>query len=674
MLSNVLTTTTRQGTRVAAELSSFGALARRGRRAAGRAVRSVKHRSAARRAQSIIRPPQVELRRPVPVELLRGYFDPGWYVAFYGLHADSPFESPFDHYLALGARLAFSPSPDFDEAAYRYAHRDVRLALRRGRIHSGLHHFVEQGELQGRATFAVSDAAPGSAHHVMHSEHAASVRLHFDPVWYVDHNPDVLRGIARGWVATPLWHYLAEGAHRGLSPNAWFDERWYLRRYRDVAQGKAEGKVVSGFTHYLRYGQVEGRAPGPTADDAFTSLSRPVAINRLANVERKLRPFPFQMLPADGSPRVNFLLPTLDTRMVFGGYHAALHFIRRLQARGWPVRLLITDDVGCTHDRLQRDFEDNPTVSAILTRASFVNLARRAELLDITSDDSFFAYSMWTAHHASLFAEAVGRRFVFFIQEYEPAFHHHDYLHAVGASMYAKPHFALFNSEFLRRYFVDQGIGVFANGGHGASSSVSFEHALAVTPPASVDELVRGSPRRLLVYARPEEHAGRNLFELAVIGLRRAVAAGVFDDDWVFDGVGSLRAEATVSLGGGRVLEIRPKLDVGSYAAALRAYDVGLSLQYSPHPGVVHFEMAASGMAVVTNTFSNRSAEDLREVSENLVPVAPTADDVAEGLRQAVALAADLPARVKHAQGPWVTDWDLAFDDALMERVESELR
>jgi hypothetical protein len=60
-------------------------------------------------------------------------------------------------------------------------------------------------------------------------------------------------------------------------------------------------------------------------------------------------------------------------------------------------------------------------------------------------------------------------------------------------------------------------------------------------------------------------------------------------------------------------------------------------------------------------------------MSENLVPVAPIADDVAEGLRQAVVLAQDPQARVTHARGPWVTDWDLAFDDAFMERVESEL-
>jgi hypothetical protein len=151
------------------------------------------------------------------------------------------------------------------------------------------------------------------------------------------------------------------------------------------------------------------------------------------------------------------------------------------------------------------------------------------------------------------------------------------------------------------------------------------------------------------------------------------VANDVFDGNWVFDGVGSLRTEVGIRLGRDKVLNLTTRLPLGDYVESLRGYDVGLSLQYAPHPGVVHFEMAACGMAVVTNTFSNRSAADLREISANLIGVAPTPEGVAAGLADAVTRSADLESRGKAAAGPWVTDWAHSFNDDVMSAVDREL-
>ena len=85
--------------------------------------------------------------------------------------------------------------------------------------------------------------------------------------------------------------------------------------------------------------------------------------------------------------------------------------------------------------------------------------------------------------------------------------------------------------------------------------------------------------------------------------------------------------------------------------------------------------MAGSGMAVVTNTFSNRSAADLRELSGNLIGVEPTPQGVASGLAEAVAASRDVEARAKAAAtGPWVTDWAQSFNADVMAAVEAELR
>jgi hypothetical protein len=369
------------------------------------------------------------------------------------------------------------------------------------------------------------------------------------------------------------------------------------------------------------------------------------------------------------------MVPTLDKELMFAGYIAGLNFIKRLLDRGWQVRLLVLDDANATAERLRKQFAEHPLGMSVLGRAEIVNLARRDQILDITTDDSFVAYSMWAAHHADVFAQAVGRRFVFFLQEFEPAFHLHDSLHAIGTAMYAKPHFALFNSDLLRRHFRNERLGVYAAGEEeGSKQCAVFEHALSIPRPPRPDELVRGATRRLLFYARPEAHAARNLFEIGVAALRRAVQDGAFDDgDWTFDGVGSLATETSIKLGQGKFLTIKPRLTLGAYAQALREYEVGLSMQYAPHPGVVHFEMALSGMVTVTNTFSNRSPADLLAISSNLVPVEPSTEAVALGLAEAASRSRDVEACVRGATGTWSTSWDESFDEDVMSAVEAEL-
>jgi len=561
-------------------------------------------------------------------------FDADWYADRYGLAPADCGAGALQHYLRIGKAHGLSVNPEAHAAAPR-------------------------------------DASP------LHSALADAVHEDFDAAWYVARYPEVAVLCAQGETVSPLWHYLAEGARAGNSPNSWFDEQGYLRDKVEAAVAKSMGRVPSGFAHFLQVGREERRAAGtaPLTAEPLDNLANPVGLKHLQVVERTLTPFAYRVYAPTGTPRVNFLLPTFDKTLMFGGYIAGLNFLDQLLDRGRKVRILITNDTRANTERLRRQFAGHALGTAVLDRAEVVNLSRRGELLDISADDRFLAYSMWTAHHADIFSRAVGRRFVFFIQEYEPTFHHHDSWHALGASVYDKPHFAIFNDPMLRRYFRDHHLGVFREGEEaGLRDSVVFQHALSVSGSPVAADLTRSTDtRRLLLYGRPEAHAGRNLFEVAVTGLREAVANGVFDGDWVFDGVGSLRTEVAIRLGRGKVLNLTPRLPLGDYVESLRGYDVGLSLQYAPHPGVVHFEMAACGMPVVTNTFSNRSAADLREISANLIGVAPTPDGVAGGLSDAVARSVDLEARAKAAAGPWVTDWAHSFNDEVMSAVDREL-
>ena len=175
------------------------------------------------------------------------------------------------------------------------------------------------------------------------------------------------------------------------------------------------------------------------------------------------------------------------------------------------------------------------------------------------------------------------------------------------------------------------------------------------------------APRRLLFYARPEPHAARNMFELGVLGLARALSEGAFAGHWEFNGIGSTR-RGRVALGRSS-MRLLPRSDQSTYAELLRGHDVGLALMYTPHPSLVPIEMAAAGMVVVTNGFENKDAAAMRAISSNISAVAPTIEGVAAGLAAAAARAGDAAARAAGAEVNWARGWEEAFPDPLLDRI-----
>lgn len=550
------------------------------------------------------------------VSELRELFDAGWYSETYSVDLNNKFDSLFEHYCRVGQAAGLSPGPLFDEAAYRRVYPDVMWAIEKGTLDSGHHHYACFGKAEGRQP-----------------------TFHVEPP---NVEPQPPRFSALGSAVN-----LAAKVARRLPPKQ-----------------KSAAKRL--------YGRFQAITHTDWLPVAHPGLTDPVEFKVVNDLQWGLNPIPCHLIDA-GPVQINVLLPRLQRELVFGGYIAVLHFIHRLLDRGWRVRILITEDDLLTPERVRNSFAGH-FAEDIVKRTDIRNVAARTESLAITPNDRFIGYSIWSAFHAGQLSAAVGRKHLHFIQEFEPVFHAHDSMHAVSASLYRRPHFALFNSEMLRRHFASEGLGVYQDGASaGDRASAVFQHALAIPRPPTEAELEHEGPRKLVVYARPEHHAARNLFAVALMGLRAAVRNGVFEGEWEFHGIGSLKTTTDLDLGGGHVLKMKSRTGLGSYVESLRGYDVGLSLQYAPHPGVVHYELAASGIMTVTNTFSNRSAEDLIAISANLVPVEASIEGIAAGLEQAAQQAKNLPARVEGAARPWVTSWAESFNDEVMERVEDFL-
>ena len=245
---------------------------------------------------------------------------------------------------------------------------------------------------------------------------------------------------------------------------------------------------------------------------------------------------------------------------------------------------------------------------------------------------------------------------------------------ALAAESYDFPHLALFSSDLLRDYFRRRGIGVYAHGtDEGDQASLAFQNAITKIPTPSVPVLAGREARRLLFYARPEPHAARNMFELGILALHRAVAAGVFSGGWELRGIGSVGSARRVRFPGGTDLELLPRAAQSDYAGVLGAGDVGLALMYTPHPSLVPIEMASAGLLAVTNTFENKTAEALAAISPNIIAREPTVEGVAGALAEAVDRVEDFAARVRGSAVRWSRDWDESFDDQLVTRLTEYL-
>ncbi|MFL5825211.1 MAG: glycosyltransferase, partial [Thermoleophilaceae bacterium] len=384
---------------------------------------------------------------------------------------------------------------------------------------------------------------------------------------------------------------------------------------------------------------------------------------------------PLELAVRDDAPRrVNLLIPTIDLEHFFGGYIAKFNLARRLAEQGVRVRIVTVDPVAPLPRSWKRQLEAYSGLGGMFERVE-VAFGREAQGLEVNRGDRFVATTWWSAHIAASAARALGdSRFLYLIQEYEPFTFPMGTYAALARQSYDFPHFGLFSTELLREYFRLHGVGVYADGTSvGDRQSASFQNAITAIPAPAAAQLAARETRRLLFYARPEPHAARNMFEMGVLALTRAVELGAFRGGWELHGIGTLDSGRRMDLTDGVALELLPRSEQGVYARVLGEHDVGLSLMYTPHPSLVPIEMASAGMVTVTNSFENKTPEAMAAISPNLISAEPTVDAIATALAEAAAGTADFERRAHGSAVQWSRDWNESFGDELMGRLTSFL-
>lgn len=403
----------------------------------------------------------------------------------------------------------------------------------------------------------------------------------------------------------------------------------------------------------------------------FDFLSEPVGVVNLWALDQRLKPL--NPVVSDEPTRINVLLPDLNPRIIFGGYIAILNFILRLTELGYRVRIVVCEEVDFNEEQIRKSCKEARLANEVLQHVELIVVADRSAPLFVSRNDIYFGYSWLTMRLASRAAQDTNENLpVFFIQEFEAIFHPYDSFRALCIATYDLPHFALFNSELLTRFFRKSELGVFdpRNPAHELKHSHSyFSHAISDIKAPTVEAISSREKTKLLYYARPEAHASRNIFEIGVLALREALEKGVFDASWEFYGIGSLSLSGQIELAEGITMKILPRVSLEEYCRLMSDFDVGLALMYAPHPSVPPFEMAAAGMLTVTTTFESRSSEDSESISRNLIAASPDPSSVANAIQDAVERVGDYESRVQAAKFQWPRTWKETFNDELMESL-----
>ena len=463
------------------------------------------------------------------------------------------------------------------------------------------------------------------------------------------------------------------GSERSLSGLLWIGMR-PMRKYLGRNETLGSERVIARGIVWRHLAAVRRRLPdriSRTVDEA-TALKPEKSVTD--QMRRKVAPLVTVVDEAEPR-RINLLIPTIDLEHLFGGYIAKFNLARRLAETGVTVRIVTVDPTPHLPDDWRERVEAFNGLADLFDEVEISFGRDGSEMLRINPDDRFIATTWWTAHIADrLVAQTGGERFLYLIQEYEPITVPEGAWRELAEESYGFDHAALFSTEFLENYFRSRRIGVFADeAGADLPVSLTFRNAITEVPAPDETELGQRRPPRLLFYARPEAHAGRNLYELGVEALKAAVAAGVFPEDWVIAGIGSTGETRQVDLGRGFRLEVQPRTGQDAYANFLAGNDVGMALMDAPHPSLVPIEMASAGMLTVTTTYEGRTREAMAAISSNLIAVAPDVDSLVAGLAEAVGRAGSAAERVAGARVDWSRDWQSAFSDEVLALACSAL-
>jgi glycosyltransferase involved in cell wall biosynthesis len=595
-------------------------------------------------------------------------FDARWYRSKYG----AGIEDPISHYLTTGAASGLEPGPNFNSRWYverssGAVSGDITL----------LEHYLEHGASAG------IEPSPES-----HPDFAE-----FDPDYYIQNNPD-LASIQ----ISPFAHFVLYGKAEGRAPNAKmapianFDADWYLARYPEVAEekidplehfktrGQFEGKVpraeddpegigfdeywycqrypdlaeatVPPLMHYLIYGRQEGRLKRPL--DGPNSIAK--TLNERFPEQQALRVFAVPKL----SKRITLILDSINAGLQERNGTAIIFAALWSEHCGTPLRIVTRNELSRAASVTELLAASGIKLSKAIEFTSYFDRENNSQL-STGSSESFITSSYRNTE--SVIKVIPPEQVVYLLQEDERVFYssRDEYLRCSELLANSRIRYVV-NTQLLLDNLAQEGFSNFEK------NAVAFEPAFSskifhqkhMTETGSDEVAGRGTKKNFFFYARPESHAALYYRGLEVIS--QALEQQILrHTDWTFHFVGANLAQ--LKLPGNVTPQVSYDLNDHEYAELLRATDLGLALNLTPHPGYQCLELAASGAAVVTNTYQNKKS--LANYSANILCSEPSVESLVRALRDGVKLARDKDLRSQNYLNSKLSrNWQKSFEDA----------
>lgn len=596
------------------------------------------------------------------IDNTRADFDQEWYELTYAaefkrLRAQG--ETSFDFYLRCGARRGHDPNPNFSEVLYRAHNLDVRKHIMNTPDAFGFRHYVQFGIAEENRVKFSRDEAVTMRNLILALDRDFLIKTYG-------------RGARRYPDIVDL--YIDRAYSDLMSPSAEFSEAGYLELNPDIEPSLKSGAFICGYDHFLRIRGKEMRGIISHADyleqrrlvheaaayqethlaleSSLPGITHLTALDMLGAMEFYDGALDVEVTSANGTGGLLIFVPDFLPEILFGGYMAFYDFLGKLK-RETGIRLhLIVVNIRSREvyaNNLLRMRLKMPEIYELFDDFQHFDMSKRHVV--IPEDFQVMSYCSELHPMAGRTAARLRRKPVFFIQENESDFHANTDMRSFIDRSFLLPHHAIYNSAKLVEFFRER-TSVFDKAGldyryaciENAIQPLKLDHDTYVCKQQAK------TSRRLIMYGRPEGYAARNHFATLVYALRQATRQGLFREDaWEFSAIGSLSFKESLDLNGSQKLRMVPKMPKAVYEDYLLSGDIGISVITTPHPGIVHFQMAAYGLTTLTNRTELRDDAWLAEQNRNLVPVDMTVESIVAGLRLAVERAEDFKTRYDNA-------------------------
>ena len=387
-----------------------------------------------------------------------------------------------------------------------------------------------------------------------------------------------------------------------------FDEEFYKQIYPDIAEAVKIGHLSCGYVHYCIAGKFENRIYSDQQLNARFSISPNYPHGYLAPSQSVLlRGFKnLVAMPNGAGLFLLILFSDLKEEFFYAGY-AEFFKKHKLVFEKFSRIVLAVENVGYDKSLVER-------------------YTKKIEVIDIEDINKFvvcpdliIAYNAKLVHEARKILPNRENRIVYYCQEFEAGFYPYGDAYLMGERAIASTRNLVISTQLLTNFLLNKGL-------------INGQNIFVTKPEIEVIKLQAGKSKRIFFYYRPESFHSRNLPHEIMVAVNEFCGRNSGFEIYM---IGTIDTAYSYRINGNQVYVVT-KLSKEDYTEILSSCDLVVSMIYAPHPGVIAFQAAASGIPTITNIFENRDASLLKNLSDNFIPYNPVCDSLVDLIESAI--------------------------------------